>query len=203
MVLNRAEHGRIFRKGANIMARDMNRREAMALGLASAFALSMPARAAGKAAAGGAVPTMVQMHDARLPGRLEGQVTDAQSRWCGGVPDQWGIHYCHTAAELLRDCAASYYHPQSAHHASPALLEQMKLLAGFLTRCQNAEGNIDLFATNFNSPPDTGFAVHHVGTAAKLAQMKLHMTSRIAFKFIHGVLSARGPERAAFCGVGR
>ena len=153
------------------MAREMNRREALALGIASTVTLSLPVRAADKAAAGEAVPTMVQMNDAKLQGRLEGQVTDAQSRWCGGVPDPWGIHYCHTAAELLRDCAASYYHPQSAHHSSAALLEQMKLLAGFLTRCQNAEGNIDLFATNFNSPPDTGFAVHHVGTAAKLAQM--------------------------------
>ncbi len=153
------------------MAAKMNRREALALGIASAVTLSMPVRAAGKAAAGGAVSTLVQMNDEKLPVRLEGQVTDAQSHWCGGVPDQWGIHYCHTAAELLRDCAAAYFHPQSAHHASGTLLEQIKLLAGFLARCQNAEGNIDLFATNFNSPPDTGFVVHHAGTAAKLAQM--------------------------------
>jgi hypothetical protein len=153
------------------MAREMNRREAMALGIASAVALSMPVRAAGKAAAVEAVSTMVQTHDARLNERLKGQVTDTQSRWCGAVPDPWGIHYCHTAAELLRDCAAAYFHPKSEHHASAALLEQMKLLAGFLARCQNAEGNIDLFATNFNSPPDTGFVVHHAGTAAKLAQM--------------------------------
>ena len=148
------------------MAREMNRREAISLGIGALVSLSLPVRALD-----GTVLPLVQAHDAKMQLQLDRQVTDAQSRWCGAVPDGFGIHYCHTAAELLKDCAASYFHPHSAHHGSGALLERMKLLAGFLARFQNAEGNIDLFATNFNSPPDTGFVVHHVATAAKLAQI--------------------------------
>ena len=153
-------------EGEAAVAQEMSRREAIALGLGAAVSLSLPVRASDEA-----VFSLVQAHDAKLQKQLESQITDAQSRWCGAVPDGFGIHYCHTAAEMLKNCAAAYFHPKSAHHGSGLLPDRMRLLAGFLTRFQNAEGNIDLFATNFNSPPDTGFVVHHAATAAKLAQM--------------------------------
>ncbi len=148
------------------MAREMSRREAIVLGVASLVSVSLPARAENETAF-----SLVQANDARVQKQLDRQVTDTRSRWCGGIPDEFDIHYCHRVAELLRDCTAAYFHPGSAYHASGALLDRMKLLVGFLVRFQNDDGNIDLFATNFNSPPDTAFVVHHVATAAKVAQM--------------------------------
>ncbi len=147
----------------------MNRREAIALGAASIASLAFPVRA--ESAGGLAVPALLEHHDERLQHQLAAQVTDPQDRWCGGIPDQWGIHYGHAAAGLLRDAAAGYFHPESRFHASSELLARMTLAAGFLTRGQNSEGNIDLLSTNFNSPPDTAFVVHNVAAAAKLAQM--------------------------------
>ncbi len=148
------------------MSLEMNRREAIALGITSVASLSLAAQA------GSDVPSpVVQAHDERLKRVLESQVTDPQSRWCGGIPDSYGIHHCGSAAGLLRDGAAVYFHPQSQFHASKELFARMKLAAGFLTRFQNDEGNIDLLSTNFNSPPDTGFVVHNVAAAAKLAKM--------------------------------
>jgi hypothetical protein len=151
------------------MSLEMNRREAIALGMASLASLSLSSQA--ESSPGVAAPALVQTHDERLKHLLDSQVTDSQSRWCGAIPDQWGIHYCTSAGGLLRDGAAAYFHPQSQFHASQELFERMKLAAAFLTRSQNDEGNIDLLSTNFNSPPDTGFVVHNVAAAAKLAQM--------------------------------
>ena len=144
----------------------MNRREAMALGMTSLVSMSLSGRVDSEVAS-----LIVQTHDEKLKLALDSQATDRQSRWCGAVPDPWGLHHCHSVARLLRDAAAAFFHPQSMFHASKDLYERMKLAANFLERSQNAEGNIDLISTNFNSPPDTGFVVHNVATAAKLAQM--------------------------------
>jgi len=151
------------------MTLKMNRREAIAFGMASVASLSLPGQAENSSDV--AASKLVQTHDERLKHLLESQITDPQSRWCGSIPDAFDIHYCSAAGGLLRDGAAAYFHPKSQFHASKELFERMKLAAGFLTRSQNDEGNIDLPATNFNSPPDTGFVAHNVAAAAKLAKM--------------------------------
>ncbi|MFA6239901.1 MAG: hypothetical protein WC655_03175 [Candidatus Hydrogenedentales bacterium] len=149
------------------MSLEMNRREAIALGFASVASLSLPALAETDAPSS----AVVQAHDAKLKPMMDAQITDPQSRWCGAIPDQSGLHHCNTAAGFFRDGAAAYVHPESAFHADRALFERMKLAAEFLNRSQNAQGNIDLISTNFNSPPDTAFVVHSVACAAQLAQM--------------------------------
>ncbi|HUW60321.1 MAG TPA: hypothetical protein VMZ06_04870 [Candidatus Bathyarchaeia archaeon] len=147
------------------MKLEMTRREAIALGMTSVASLSLSAQPEGDAPS-----SVVQAHDEKLKQVLDAQVTDPQSRWCGAVPDPWGLHHCHAAAGLLRDGAAAYFHPESGFHGRVELYERMRLAAGFLARSQNDQGNIDLIVTNFNSPPDTGFVVHDVAAAAKLAK---------------------------------
>ncbi len=154
------------------MSPEMNRRQAMALGAASLVTLSLPKTApADGVESAGVSSAVIQAHDDRLKQALDSQVTDPQSRWCGGIPDGYDIHHCGSAAGLLRDAAAAYFHPHSQFHASKELLDRMKMAAGFLTRFQNDEGRIDLLSTNFNSTPDTGFVVHSIAAAAKLAKM--------------------------------
>lgn len=168
----------------------MNRREVLELGAVSFGLLSARRGAcAGPAPDEGLVAEAVRLNDEAVGRALQTQVTEAGSRWCGAFPDSHGIHHGHTAAVFLKNAAAAYFHPLSAHHADGGLLEAMTLAAGFLERVQNEEGNIDLLSTNFNSPPDTAFAVHSVACAAQLARMH---DDKAVFPLLEGFLQKAG-----------
>src|ERR1039457_7145097 len=114
---------------------------------------------------------VVARNDAALENLLRAQITDAANARLGGVPDEYGMFHAGSAGGLIETAAASWMTPQSKHRGAPEVLERIRLAAQFLERSQSAEGNIDLLTTNFNSPPDTGFVVHNVGTAAAIAKM--------------------------------
>ncbi|MBI1319251.1 MAG: hypothetical protein GC168_09945 [Candidatus Hydrogenedens sp.] len=151
------------------MPQEWTRREAMKLGAASLAALSLPGRA--NADAPDIEESLVREHDAKVKRLLERQIVDASSPWRGSLPDEYDIHYCTAPASMLKDIAAAYYHPASLYSGDAEIVERMRLALGFLTRAQNDLGLVDLYSTNFESAPDTGFVVHGVASAAKLAQL--------------------------------
>ncbi len=109
--------------------------------------------------------------DAGVRAILATQITDARSRFQGSVPDQFELHSAGSAGGVAESLTAAFIHPRSAFHADNALVDRLRLAAGFLERAQSPQGNIDLLTTNFNSPPDTGFVVYNVATAAAIARM--------------------------------
>ena len=113
---------------------------------------------------------IVERNDAMVQALLQSQITDATSSNRGSVPDQFGLHAAGSASGAAETFAASFVHPQSTFHHDGALLDRIRLAAGFLERSQSPQGNIDLLTTNFNSPPDTGFVVHGVATAAAIGR---------------------------------
>src|SRR5260221_2819863 len=100
------------------------------------------------------------------------QVADSASPFRGCAPDPFGLHSPGSASGMIDTMVESFVHPQSAFHADKELLARIGLAAGFLERAQTPQGNVSLLVTNFNSPPDTGFVVHGVATAAAIG--KLH-----------------------------
>ena len=132
--------------------------------LAAAGALAAPAKAAS------IDPAIVKKHDERVASYLKLQTRDPASRWCGGLPDAFGLHYAGSAAGCLDAFTAAVLCRESRFHDSKLIVERMKLAADFLNRSQNAAGFYDLPITNFNSPPDTAFGVHSVATACLLAK---------------------------------
>jgi len=114
---------------------------------------------------------VVARNDAAVERLLHTQITDPSHPRLGGVPDEYAMFHAGSAGGLIEAAAASWIVPRSKHHASREVLERIRLAAQFLERSQSTEGNIDLLSTNFNSPPDTGFVVHNVATAAALAKM--------------------------------
>ncbi len=109
-------------------------------------------------------------HDEAVADMLRRQVTDPANPWRGSFPDPSELRFPGPAAGALELFMAAHLNRASRFHRDATLVERMRLAAGFLERCQNAEGNLDLPITNFNSPPDTAFCVHHVATAALLAR---------------------------------
>jgi hypothetical protein len=150
--------------------RRYSRRQAIALfGTAGALAASNATLRA--QASGTPVEAAVEKNDEAARRLMEAQITDPATEWCGSVPDQFGLHAAGSAAGLVETLAASFVHPRSRFHDDGVLLERIRLAAAFLERSQSPQGNIDLLTTNFNSPPDTGFVVHVVATAAAIGRM--------------------------------
>jgi hypothetical protein len=132
---------------------------------------------------------IVGRNDQAVRTLLDTQIADAGSPWRGSVPDQYGLHSAGSAAGVAETLTASFVHPQSRFHDDRAVLERIRLAAGFLERAQSPEGYIDLLTTNFDSPPDTGFVVHNVATAAAIARR--HGREEIA-RILHPFLAKAG-----------
>ncbi len=128
----------------------MTRRES--LGAISAAALAAPAPTTFDA-------DLIRRHDEAVDYYLKNQVTAASSRWRGALPDAYGLHAPGTATGLWEVYTAAYCCAQSRHYRKAEMLERIALAAGFLERSMSPEGNIYLPITNFNSPPDSAFAV--------------------------------------------
>jgi hypothetical protein len=114
---------------------------------------------------------IVDRNDDAVRKLMRTQITDAQSQWAGSVPDDYLMQPAGSAGGLIETLVASFVCPQSKLHGDRALLDRIHLAARFLERSQSPEGNIDLLSTNFNSPPDTGFVVHNVATAAAIGKL--------------------------------
>jgi len=154
------------------MSVEISRRQMMILGAASMGLCSLPVQGKNTKNQMPDVPEItLEKYCKKLKRLMETQVTDPESHWFGGIPDTYGIHYCTTAAELIRDGAAVYCLPASKYHQSSELLQRIEWASGFLKHVQHEDGFIDLPSTNFNSPPDTAFVIHSVASAVAIAKM--------------------------------
>lgn len=110
-------------------------------------------------------PEIVRKHDTAVEYYLKNQVT-ADGRWQGALPDAYGLHAPGSAVGMWDIFATAFLCPQSKFAKSNLMVERLALAAKFIDRSTTPEGNIYLPVTNFNSPPDSAFAVR---TAAQTA----------------------------------
>ena len=133
--------------------------------------VSLTAAGAAAAATAEIAPRIIERNDAAVESYVRAQITDPSSPWCGSVPDDYLLHNAGAASGLIETLTAALLCEGSKHHGDNTLVDRLRLAAAWLERSQSAEGNIDLLSTNFNSPPDTGFVVHNVATAAAIAKL--------------------------------
>jgi hypothetical protein len=136
----------------------------------SVLAAAGAAPAAAFASDGDLLSQATARTDASLDSLLNKQVLEAKSPYLGAFPNEHGLHWPISAAGAVQLGTAAFLHPSSKHHRQPEVLRRIQLAADFLLRSQSPDGNIDLPITNFNSPPDTAFAVRAVANAALVAR---------------------------------
>ena len=136
------------------------------LASASAAAVPLPAQQPYWTISG----DLIKRHDESVDRLLGAQTTEPNSAWRGGYPDARGLHHGGSTAGLLSACATAYVQSKSKHHRSGLVLQRIGLAADFLRRKSSPDGNIDLLITNFNSPPDSAFAMIGLATSLSLAR---------------------------------
>jgi hypothetical protein len=106
---------------------------------------------------------------------IDQQTTGEKNPWRGGLTDADGLHNGGSAAGLVAIFTTALAQPKSRFRDSALVMQRLRLALGFLDRHTSPDGNIHLLFTNFNSPPDTAFAMYSLCAAAHLArQAKLH-----------------------------
>ncbi|MBA3973298.1 MAG: hypothetical protein C0504_03650 [Candidatus Solibacter sp.] len=109
---------------------------------------------------------LVRRHDGYVDNLIAKQITAPRDPARGSFADDFGIVFAGTPAGIIDASVAAILCRQSRHYGSAALMERVRLAAGWLERNQLKSGNFDLATTNFNSPPDTGFITHSLSSAA-------------------------------------
>lgn len=115
-------------------------------------------------------PERIKAHDDRVDRLLDEQVKDEKSRWFGGIADADGLYSGGTTAGILPIYAACLTHPKSRFYDSALTMQRLRAATEFLKRHSSPEGNLHLQISNFNSPPDTAFAMYNICGAAHLAR---------------------------------
>ena len=113
---------------------------------------------------------LIKIHDDAVASYFEKQITDPNHRWRGMLPSTDGLFYCGTGIGMAEVLGSAYMCPQSKYYKDKQTLERMKLVIDTVVREMTPDGNIWLPITNFNSPPDTSFAMFTAGTTASNAQ---------------------------------
>lgn len=112
----------------------------------------------------------IRQFDESVERMIAQQTTDEKSPWRGGLADAEGLHNGGSAAGLVVIFTTALAQPKSRFHDSAIVMQRLRLALNFLKRHTSSDGNIHLLFTNFNSPPDTAFAMYNLCAANHLAR---------------------------------
>ena len=148
----------------------MNRRDFL---LSTAAATSLAALGA-HAAVTAATSTddllreLVRANDAQIPGLLAKQERRIGHRWLGGLLNEYGLHTPQGTSGFISSLACAICAPNSKYFNSVELAEPLRLAVRYMLAAQHDDGTVDLYATNFHSPPDMAFILEVVCPAYAL-----------------------------------
>ncbi len=137
---------------------------------------------------------MVKGSDSSVPKLLSRQEQRPGHRWLGGWADDFGIHSPMGTSGLIRTLAAVYLSAESGWYRRKDLVPRMEQAVKYLLAAQHGDGTIDLYTTNFHSPPDTAFAVEPlcdaVAVIRKFGGPELKPLAELLGRFLAGAARA-------------
>jgi hypothetical protein len=115
---------------------------------------------------------VIQTLDKSLVGKLQAQVLDPERPDDGGrfSPDLGFAGSSTNSFNLLAQSALAYVTPESRFFEDEEILERTRRAAAFQRRVQRPSGLFDLHRANFDSPPDTAFAISTVARVARIVR---------------------------------
>jgi len=94
-----------------------------------------------------------------IPELLKKQEQNTSHRRYDGLKNNLEIHNAGETAHFIKVLTCAYSVPESRFYKSTKLLESMEIATQYLLNVQHNDGTIDLYSTNFHSPPDTAFVL--------------------------------------------
>ncbi len=101
---------------------------------------------------------------------LKNQNTDPASPWQGTILNGYGIPNFSAMAGMFDTYGAALMHPQSKYYRNAEVFARLKLCAASLKQNQSPAGFLSNLDTNFNSPPDTAFAIRAAANGMLIAK---------------------------------
>ncbi|MCB0631748.1 MAG: hypothetical protein R2824_03825 [Saprospiraceae bacterium] len=98
--------------------------------------------------------------DTTIEALLEKQINDPGRRWHGGLANAHDIPNPHSTSSFVVVLASVYTSEASKYHLAPQLEVPLARAVDCLLNVQYEDGSIDLYSTNFHSPPDTAFLIN-------------------------------------------
>jgi hypothetical protein len=98
--------------------------------------------------------------DRTIEALLEQQIHDPGSRWHGGRANAYDIPNPHSTSAFVVVLASVYTSKFSDYYLAERLETPIAQAIDCLLNVQYEDGSIDLYSTNFHSPPDTAFVIN-------------------------------------------
>ena len=111
---------------------------------------------------------LIKLSDRQIQDLRTSQIVDKAHPDFGGFANSFDIVNEQGTAIFVKMAICALTTPESSLYHDTTLTIQVNEALLWLLKVQHPDGTIDLYSTNFNSPPDTGFIVKWLGPPAKL-----------------------------------
>jgi hypothetical protein len=109
--------------------------------------------------------------DESLADRLPNQILDPDREDDGGYYSPGnGFATGAGTSGYIAQLGLAYLLPESRYFEDESILDRFERAVAFERRCQRPSGCLDLHAANYDSPPDTAFAVSRIAPVARVAR---------------------------------